>query len=204
MGTNIKIAQPAHQPVPAQGVSAHQLQDRQRRMGWNELHALFRSGSTPRKLAIGDYAGRFEAFNIAPGITQLAELVARTWMPWQGKQLHPAQSLGYNILTNDSFGLVRLAAPSYRKFVTHGSATYCAFPFQTYIAPGHRDPDMQVLKIDYDLPDNPGLSVRRLQDELVQIDNNLYLGKAYFKWWGAWQLWAYFSLRLPQTEHAAV
>jgi hypothetical protein len=199
------MTQPAHHPISAPVGSARQLQAQKHSIGWNELHALFCSGSTPHELRAGDYAGRFEAFNVAPGITQLIELAARTWMPWRGKQFDPAHSFGSNILTSDSFSLVRLAAPSYHMFMPHGHATYTAFPFRTYFAAGRRDPELQVLKIDYDLPANPRFSVRRLQDELVQIDDNLYLGKAYFKWWwGSWQLWAYFSLRLTQIEHTTV
>jgi hypothetical protein len=51
------------------------------------------------------------------------------------------------------------------------------------------------LKIDYDLKENPALTVRRVLDELVELDENLYLGKAHVRWWwGAWQTVAYFSL----------
>ena len=57
------------------------------------------------------------------------------------------------------------------------------------------DPDRSVLKIDYDLEENPSLTVRRVLDELVQIDDNLYLGKAHVRWWwNRWQTVAYFSL----------
>jgi hypothetical protein len=52
-----------------------------------------------------------------------------------------------------------------------------------------------VLKIDYDRPGNPRLSIRRVLDELVQLDGGLYLGKAHLKWWwGRWQMVAYFTL----------
>jgi hypothetical protein len=52
-----------------------------------------------------------------------------------------------------------------------------------------------VLKIDYDLPQNPAFSIRRVLDELVQVADGVYLGKAHVKWWwGAWQPVAYFSL----------
>jgi hypothetical protein len=53
-----------------------------------------------------------------------------------------------------------------------------------------------VLKIDYDLDSNPKLSVRRVLDELVQLSEGLYLGKAHVKWyWGKWQTVAFFSLK---------
>ena len=73
--------------------------------------------------------------------------------------------------------------------------TYRGFVFRTYMAPGLTDTDRSVLKIDYNLEENPSLTVRRVLDELVQIDNNLFLGKAHVHWWwNAWQTVAYFSL----------
>jgi hypothetical protein len=55
-----------------------------------------------------------------------------------------------------------------------------------------------VLKIDYDLKENPSLTVRRVLDELVRLDDDLYVGKAHVHWWwrpkGEWQTVAYFSL----------
>jgi hypothetical protein len=55
-----------------------------------------------------------------------------------------------------------------------------------------------VLKIDYDLEENPSLTVRRVLDELVQLSDDLYLGKAHVRWWwrpkDSWQTVAYFML----------
>ncbi len=194
------MAQHIHQPDKLP--SALQLNLQQRHQRWTALNELFRHGSMSGVLT-GAYAGRFEAFSIAPGLTQLVELMARAWMPWQGKTFVGAQSSGYNILSNDSFPVVRLGAASYHTFLAHGRSAFGAFPFQTRFASSRRDPDQQVLVIDYDLPTNPRWSVRRLQDELVQIDEDVFLGKAYIKWWwGAWQLWAYFSLRSSQSQAA--
>jgi hypothetical protein len=63
------------------------------------------------------------------------------------------------------------------------------------------DLDRTVLKIDYNLKENPPLTVRRVLDELVQLDENLYLGKAHVRWWlGGWQTVAFFSL--TSQEHS--
>jgi hypothetical protein len=79
-----------------------------------------------------------------------------------------------------------------------GPETYRVFAFRTYVAPGLSDPDRQVLKIDYDFPGNPRWSVRRILDELVQVEAGFYLGKVHVKWWwGSWQTVAYFSLKIP-------
>jgi hypothetical protein len=116
-------------------------------------------------------------------------------MPWLGKTFHSAQQSGENIFTKDSYLLARFFNPFYRGFVADGDKTYRGFAFRTYLAAGLADPDQTVLKIDYDLDDNPALTVRRVLDELVQLDEQLYLGKAHVHWWtGGWQLVAYFSL----------
>ena len=48
------------------------------------------------------------------------------------------------------------------------------------------------------LKDNPALTVRRVLDELVRINDNLYLGTAHVRWWwrpaDGWQTVAYFKL----------
>ena len=62
----------------------------------------------------------------------------------------------------------------------------------------HPGADLDVLRLDYDLPANPRLfvTVRRVLDELVQVADGYYLGKAYVRWyWGAWSMVAYFALR---------
>jgi hypothetical protein len=116
-------------------------------------------------------------------------------MPWKGKCFDAAHASGDNIFTRDSLTLAHIYWPLYRAYRYEGAETYRAFSFQTYLAPGLADPDRQVLKIDYNQETNPSLSVRRVLDELVQVDNYLYLGKAHLRWWwGPWQLVAYFSL----------
>ncbi|GIK43070.1 MAG: hypothetical protein BroJett011_69030 [Chloroflexota bacterium] len=123
-------------------------------------------------------------------------MIVNAWLPWQGKTFDAAQGRGDNIFTRDSLTLVHIYWPLYRGYMDDGSRTYRAFAFQTYTAPGLADPDRQVLKIYYDRPDNPRLSIRRILDELVQVEDGFYLGKAHLKWWwGTWQLVAYFSLR---------
>jgi hypothetical protein len=51
-----------------------------------------------------------------------------------------------------------------------------------------------VLQIDYrELEENPGL-IRRILDELVQIDDEVYLGQALMFWRGRLRRVAWFSL----------
>ena len=166
--------------------------------GFAALNDLFRAGTVPDPALHGHYAGEPIALDLTPGLTPFFQWLANTWMPWQGKTFDASRQRGDNIFTKDSYLLARLFNPLYRGFVNDGPDTYRGFAFQTFTAPGLFDKDRQVLKIDYDLKENPVLTVRRVLDELVQVDDRLYLGKAHVRWWwraaGGWQTVAYFSL----------
>lgn len=54
------------------------------------------------------------------------------------------------------------------------------FSFKTYEGKGIANTHLDVLKIDYNTPENP-FWVHPLLDEIVQIDENRYLGKMYIK-----------------------
>src|SRR5207237_7191398 len=51
------------------------------------------------------------------------------------------------------------------------------YPFKTVVGSGLADP-VAVIKIDYDIAGNPQW-LRRILDEIVQVDPNHYLGKIY-------------------------
>jgi hypothetical protein len=175
--------------------SAQDLVRVNRAQGVAALDDLFRAGTAPDPHLSGRHAGKLIALAIAPGLTQFFQWLANRWMPWRGKTFDPAQQRGENIFTKDSYPLARLFNPLYRGFISDGPNTYRGFAFRTYTAPGLFDTDRAVLKIDYNLDENPALTVRRVLDELVRLDEDLYLGKAHVRWWwGAWQTVAYFSL----------
>jgi hypothetical protein len=169
-----------------------------RAQGLAALNDLFRAGTSPDPSPDGRYRGELIALDIAPGLTPFFQWLASTWMPWRGKTFNASQQRGDNLLTKDSYFLARLFNPLYRGFKTDSSKTYRGFAFHTYAAPGLFDRDRTVLKIDYNLKENPALTVRRVLDELVQLDENLYLGKAHVRWWwrtkGTWQTVAFFTL----------
>ena len=175
--------------------AAQALAKRDRIRAWAALNDLFRAGTSPNPTLNGRYAGELVMLDIAPVLTQVVNAIASAWLPWKGKTFDAAQSRGDNIFTRDSLLLAHVYWPLYRGYADDGPETYRAFAFRTCLAPGLADPDCQVLKIDYDLPENPALSIRRVLDELVQLADGVYLGKAHVKWWwGAWQPVAYFSL----------
>jgi hypothetical protein len=159
------------------------------------LNDLFRAGKPPLHPLTGRYTGSLALLDVAPGLTQLVEALTSTWLPWLGKTFDPATQTGDNVFTRDSLFLGRLFFPFYRGLAHVEATTFRAFTFKTYVAPGLFDPDRDVLKIDYDSADNPALTIRRVLDELVQIGDGAYLGKAHLKWWwGRWQTVAYFIL----------
>lgn len=175
--------------------SAQMLVKRDRAQGMAALNRLFRNGTPPQPPIDGRYRGELISLDLAPGFTELFQSITLAWMPWLGKTFSASGQEGDNIFTRDSYLLARIFNPFYRGFVADQPGTYRCFTFRTYIAPGLMDVDRSVLKIDYDLKDNPALTVRRILDELVQIDDNLYLGKAHVRWWiGGWQTVAYFTL----------
>jgi hypothetical protein len=169
-----------------------------RAKGLASLNSLFRSGTPPEPALDGPYQGELIALDIAPALTQFFQWLTNRWRPWRGKTFRASQQRGENIFSKDSYPLARLFNPLYRGFVADAPKAYRGFAFRTYVAPGLVDADRSVLKIDYNLKENPSLTVRRVLDELVQLDDNLYLGKAHVRWWwrpaDGWQTVAYFSL----------
>ena len=166
-----------------------------RAQGFAALNDLFRAGTVPDRSIHGRHAGELVVLDLAPGLTPFFQWITNRWMPWLGKTFDSSNQRGDNIFTKDSYFLARLFNPLYRGFINDTPGTYRAFAFRTYTAPGLFDSDRTVLKIDYNLKENPSLTVRRVLDELVQLDDDLYLGKAHVCWWlGSWQTVAFFTL----------
>ena len=174
-----------------------------RAQGFKALDDLFRAGTMPDPFPNGRYEGKLIALELAPGLTQFFQWLLNQWMPWRGKTFDSSHQRGDNIFTKDSYFLARLFNPLYQGFFADRPETYRGFAFRTYAAPGIFDADRTVLKIDYDLKENPALTVRRVLDELVQLDAGLYLGKAHVRWWwspaGQWQTVAFFTLVNPRS-----
>jgi hypothetical protein len=79
---------------------------------------------------------------------------------WRGKYFNSADQTGLN-----NFQI--------------GESVYQQFKFKTYVGKGLLD-DKEVLKIDYDLPENP-FFVRWVVDEIVEVERGKYLGKAHVR-----------------------
>ncbi|MEE9354653.1 MAG: hypothetical protein V3U75_03600 [Methylococcaceae bacterium] len=170
-----------------------------RKQGLASLNEIFRKGKKPLQSSLdGHYDGELIALDIAPIVSKSVEVLARYWMPWKGKFLIKKDKKGDNIFGEKNRWLLKVLFPFYKNYSDYTSETFRTFVFQTSTGKGQVDQDRQVFKIDYAIPENPALSIRRILDEIVQVDEQLFLGKIHFKlWWGRWKMMGYFLLRHP-------
>lgn len=83
------------------------------------------------------------------------------YQPWKGKTFIASESAGINV-------------------VTLMNQEKSVFPFKTYIGKGIQNRETDVLKIDYDIPQNP-FYIKPIVDEIVEIEPGKYLGKAHIR-----------------------
>jgi hypothetical protein len=158
-----------------------------------ELDRMFRAGAVPDPLPDGFLRGRLVATSIWGPLDTFIRWLAGLYMPWEGKSFDPHTSTGENRFATSVTLPMRLLWPSYTP-LEHTATGLFAFQFRTRIAPGELDPDIDVLKIDYDFEANPGFVIRRILDELVQVGKGVYLGKVLFRFGYRFHLIGYFSL----------
>lgn len=159
-----------------------------------ELETCFRAAETPARID-GPTRGRVLTTTLGYGADAVAGGLSRLWMPWKGKVFDPEAQQGRNLFT-DSFRLVQRALwPGYDNDHPEDDRRYSTFPFTTWegqstFTPGGAD----VLKIDYEHPQSPWL-IRDILDELVQVDDRLFLGQALLRVKGRLHRMAWFELR---------
>jgi hypothetical protein len=165
-----------------------------RALGQHELEICFSKGTTPERLH-GRLRGRLLAMSVGPGFDGLAEAATRMWMPWLGKTFDVTTGTGRNEFTVGAGRLMRVTLPRYPGLMSDGSHRCSAFAFRTSTGPSALDSGVNVLRIDYrDVPENPSWPIRRVLDELVSVDDGLYLGQALLEWRGSLRRAAWFSL----------
>jgi hypothetical protein len=161
--------------------------------GLVELERTFAAGSAPAALD-GPMRGRVVATTVGHGADRVFEALARAWMPWKGKTFDPVRHEGTNLFTPGGDTAIRIAFPTYRARGRRDTGPV-AFRFLTGVGPSVTVPSRDVLRIDYrDLEENPTWPVRRVLDELVQVDDEVYLGQALMQWRGELRRAAWFSL----------
>jgi hypothetical protein len=166
---------------------------RAREVAISELNDLFRQGKPPDPAPDGILRGRAICSTVTPLFDGLTRRMASLYMPWFGKKFFPDTDSGLNLLAPSAVKPIRVMWPFYEPEEIFADRIE-AFPFRTKVGPGAIDADTSVLKIDYDFDSNPEFIIRRVLDELVQIDHGLYLGKVLFRVQGAFRLIGFFAL----------
>ena len=175
-------------------ISASLRPDAVREQALAALDDLFRDGSPPDPHPEGFLRGELITTSITRPVDATARALASVYLPWLGKTFNRAASTGLNVLRPNARAPMRVLWPSYEPEREMADRIE-AFPFRTRTEPGAIDPDVTVLKIDYDYEANPDLLIRRILDELVQLDEHLYLGKILFRTKRGWRPIGFFSLQ---------
>jgi len=164
-----------------------------RRQALADIKRFFVAGSVPEGLD-GFHRGRLVATTLGYGLDLIPETLARLWMPWKGKRFYSGTAEGRNVFSSKGRFVARLLWPRYRGIAPFGAGLDTAFRFVTSAGESAAQAGLRVLRIDYDLPDNPAWPIRRVLDELVRVDEGLYLGQALLRLGGRWRRAAWFSL----------
>ena len=152
---------------------------RERTATHRELNTLFRSGSVPHGLT-GPTEGMLVTTVTNPLLDPVVRLITNLWMPWQGKRFDDGGESGTNKFAGSAAIPARLLWPFYKTIDAESGRL--AFDFAAYPDAGQLDPDVRVLVIDYSaVAGNPRLIIRRIRDELVEIEPSVYLGKVLFQ-----------------------
>jgi len=170
--------------------------NRSRALG--ELDRLFRSGSPPDPPPEGFLPGRLLATATWGPWDSMVARLGRAWMPWQGKSFDASAATGLNrfaVLPGVRVGF-RILWPGYRP-VSRSADRIEAFEFRNRLGEGAVDPGLKVYKIDYDFESNPGFIIRRILDELVQVEEGVYLGKVLMRLGRRFHPIGFFMLESP-------
>jgi hypothetical protein len=140
-----------------------------------DLQALFLCGR-PAEGIEGQTEGILVTWTMHPLADKLIGNVTNAWMPWLGKKFDLEERTGINTLTNSARWPAKILWPLYS--TREAPLGRSAFDFTTYVEAGRLDPSVDVLVIDYEsVRSNPGLLIRQIRDELVQIVPGANLGK---------------------------
>jgi hypothetical protein len=143
-----------------------------------ELEGLFARGVPPEPPLDGRYDGALLHLTLGPGGDLLFGAVFRLWLPWLGKRFDAEAATGENVFDMSAYRAgERLTPAGFRAWWPEDVSSYRALRFRTAVTSGRLDPGVDVLRIDYDLPENPPL-LRRIVDELVAVQAGVYLGQA--------------------------
>jgi hypothetical protein len=139
----------------------------------NDQEKVFLAGRTPNPLPDGPYHGTVPGYRVS----------------WLGKKFNAADHSGVNLFetsghstgdTGTSGNAQKIPTEKYR--------------FKTSIGAGLKDTAITVVKIDYDIPENP-FWLRWILDEIVETAPGVYLGKMIVRIFGLSFALVYFTLQ---------
>jgi hypothetical protein len=159
-----------------------------------ELEGAFARGVPPDPVLDGRYDGALLHLTLGPGADVLLEGLLRLWLPWLGKRFDAASASGENVFDMSAYRAgERLTPAAYRAWWPEDVSSYRALRFTTSAGAGRLDPGLEVVRIDYDLPENPPL-LGRIVDELVAVQPGVYLGQAILRRGSSGRRLAWFTL----------
>lgn len=165
----------------------------------SSLEDLFTSGTVPEVALDGFYRGRAITSTLTGPLDEIGRRIAEMYMPWLGKRFDPHAGEGINVLRPSARVPMRILWPRYEP-ESEKAEEIEAFKFRSNVAPGAVDPNLEVLKIDYDIDDNPAFIIRDILDELVQVEDQLYLGKVLYRVRSQFRRIGFFTLEGPGSS----
>ena len=164
--------------------------------GLAALEALFVGGTVPGELR-GPMQGRFITSTINRPTDVAMHAFTSSWLPWKGKTFDPGSNSGRNLFTAGAKRMMRVTLPRYRLLDEEGDL-HSAFGFVTTTGPSAFTPGVEVLRIDYrDVAENPRWPIRKVLDDLVQVDDTHSLGQALLEFRVSLRRAAWFALEPP-------
>jgi hypothetical protein len=126
-------------------------------------------------------------------------------LPWLGKRFSVSPEGGLNVFSAAGGRVLHVFTPRYKHFTTQRDGTVLAYSFTSSVGASVRDAQKQVLRLDYNVPENPGLA-RIFYNELVEIDPGRFLGQEFVQALPGWFLrLGFFELKeTAQTESLPV
>ena len=141
----------------------------------------FTKGQIPTNLPDGHYQGK---------VHTLSDIQT----PWLGKSFNAKSQTGFNVFTSTGHTILTYLTPFYKNFKPGDNQHTTAYNFKTSVTKGVKDPNLEVITIDYNTPENPWL-IRIIRDEIVAVGNDEYLGKIHLKIYQSYYLTlGYFAL----------
>lgn len=154
-------------------------------------HKKFVEGRAPQTPPNGFYKGT-------------AHILFDKPVPWLGKSFDSPNQLGFNIFTPLGAKILKISTPLYKRFGTNKDGNTDAYYFKTRTDAGLKDPQLKVIKLDYDARGNPVL-IRVILDEIVEVAPEQYLGKIHLKVFPKfYSTIGYFSLEKAEAKSEAV